>query len=140
MGHPEIERGAGGRFRRTDGQPGRRTQKAAAETPPPSTLGALARAEASPKDTNLPDEQAGEEVGRLLPGERSQSDLKQRYRDAQQDRPTSGNPRWPDVIFGGDPDDPRWADYKRRQTLQGQAERAGRPFRDPMPVGGRGGR
>lgn len=125
----EIERGGGGRFQRTDGQPGRAAQKkaaAAAAAEKPSTLGSLIQRvktafggggtpERRPaQDVNLPDEQAGQIVGS----------------DDTYDPPTGGpggqrpflKSSFP--IRGGDARDPRWSEFNRRKTLQGEAERA----------------
>jgi hypothetical protein len=70
-------------------------------------------------DINLPDESAGTPVGMLLPSEKSKDSLKQTYRDSKkkgwragEKEPPEG--RWPDIIFGGDPDDPRWYEHNKR--------------------------
>lgn len=74
-------------------------------------------------DINLPDEKAGEPVGMLLPGEKSKDSLKQQYRDSKKKGWRAGEKetpegRWPDIIFGGDPDDSRWDEHFARLAAQ----------------------
>jgi hypothetical protein len=73
------------------------------------TLGSLARKDDPPKrkirkDVNLPDESAGEPVGKLMPGEESRDPKKRGLKSPHAN-----------VIFGGDPDDPRWAEHLGRR-------------------------
>lgn len=65
------------------------------------------------KDVNLPDEKKGREIGKLLPGEKSKDPIKEGYRKSV-DRSKLANPRSPDVIWGGDADDPRWNEHDER--------------------------
>jgi hypothetical protein len=66
-----------------------------------------------PRDINLPDEQAGTPVGKLRRDERSKDPLKQGYREDLRKKRTASPQAddQADIIFGGDPDDPRWDDY-----------------------------
>lgn len=112
---------------------GYRMERSTERIDTPRTLAALAPR----KDVNLPDDDAGKEVGRLLPGERSKDPVKQRYRDkirtrnkgrdaigfyrnrpaADRDADTQQEDQ-SDIVFGGDADDPRWKQYfAERKTL-----------------------
>lgn len=82
---------------------------------PQRTLGAAA------KDVNLPDEDAGKPIGKLLPGEVSRDHLKQEYRErlrrrrGKRTREDDEREDRSDIIFGGDADDPRWPEYLGRR-------------------------
>jgi hypothetical protein len=71
------------------------------------------KAKAHPKDVNLPDEKAGKPVGKLGFADKSKDPLKQGYRDRLRKKPLDiEQEEQSRIIFGGDPDDPRWDDYR----------------------------
>lgn len=55
-------------------------------------------------DVNLPDESAGRHIGNLMPGEESRDPKKRRLKSL-----------YSRAIFGGDLDDPRWAEHLGRR-------------------------
>ena len=78
-----------------------------------------ARNENFGKDTNLSDEDAGKPVGQLGFADKSKDKLKQEYRDHLRKKPLDiQQEEQSRIIFGGDPDDPRWKEFNERKAKQ----------------------
>lgn len=100
----------------------------------------MAQGKSDPRDVNLPDEQRGQNVGRLPYGTKSEDPLKQKYMDRIKARNVGrakhgfyknrsesdfqGDLQQEEQsrdIFGGDADDPRWAKYAKERGMDRKA-------------------